>query len=865
MSRLLSADMKPPHPSRRSACILLLTVLLASCSPTAAAPFVKISDHPTSVLTAYPSLHAITKIQNKLYFSYGDWNDYPVVVLVAYDPSLNRWELVHSVSSDSVEMIKEINGSIYVPSCDPAHYEDGHDYSVRDPDGRWRRVLSIGNTHSFDFAQTSFGLYSSAGRVWHRPTGLGTWSALSGTFSDTYWCFELNDQIFTYARKTVGTISTDTSLMASTFNHTTKILNSGGQQFIFGLQGKTPGIAAFTSSNLVRFDGNTSTTILSNARGFGRDGDVLYAVPSSPLNVVNRYSNPTASGVPVATPIGYLSLPSSGITCMAVHAGRFYFGSPNGAFYVANADATDITLPAPTTVNLMPDSFGRALALSGDRLLVGAPDALQVYPLAGQAEFWSHETGAWVEGTNFVPSVPDFSGWFGKDVAHSGDLLAIVESGHDLSNRDRGANAKVHVWQEVGNVWQLRSSLALPFAHTAAFTTGHLLVGTSNPAANQDPGKPGIKPYAISRNTQGLASFTGQNQLQPVSTAYGYKAVARVCPVGNYCIAGYSGDVTRPNTGMISVHTLSGGSYLTVPTQEIAKTTAERFGNSLSAYDGFLAVGAPLDDVGAVNSGSVYLYGISPSGTPLTELQKIPCPNPETGAEFGYSVALHDGFLLVGCPNRKVNGLADRGAVYKYRRQPSGVWMLEGELAPPSASITEFGIEVACSESWLAAGSMECALGAEGLTERVALERYLPASAYARWIARYSSTYQKLGGEDPERDGIENLIEYVSNTNPLSAASAPAGLDVESQPSGMPVLTSDPENGMVHFTFVRPSNDPLLVLTVETSANLIDWAPEPAPPAVVEMGTTHSLMRVSVPFGGLKFWRLRVGYPSPVM
>jgi len=77
--------------------------------------------------------------------------------------------------------------------------------------------------------------------------------------------------------------------------------------------------------------------------------------------------------------------------------------------------------------------------------------------------------------------------------------------------------------------------------------------------------------------------------------------------------------------------------------------------------------------------------------------------------------------LLVGCPGRGVSGVRQRGAVYRFRRQADDQWLGLGEMEPPQASQTEFGIEVAVSAEWTAAGSLGSAAESTSLDSRVRL------------------------------------------------------------------------------------------------------------------------------------------------
>lgn len=76
---------------------------------------------------------------------------------------------------------------------------------------------------------------------------------------------------------------------------------------------------------------------------------------------------------------------------------------------MAAADGSEISVSPPTVEHRTYDQFGRGLAFSGQRLLVGAPDHSSTLPLAGRAELWAYSADAWQRETEWTPPVPDFS------------------------------------------------------------------------------------------------------------------------------------------------------------------------------------------------------------------------------------------------------------------------------------------------------------------------------------------------------------------------------------------------------------------------------------------------------------------------
>lgn len=99
------------------------------------------------------------------------------------------------------------------------------------------------------------------------------------------------------------------------------------------------------------------------------------------------------------------------------------------------------------------------------------------------------------------------------------------------------------------------------------------------------------------------------------------------------------------------------------------------FGSSVSVEGNSAAIGAPFDDQFGNDAGAVYFF--RRSGTDWLFEQKIGAASPVAGGEFGASVALSNGKVVIGSPGNN--------AVYVYRRQffaPtfSFRWQLDEEI-----------------------------------------------------------------------------------------------------------------------------------------------------------------------------------------
>jgi len=117
------------------------------------------------------------------------------------------------------------------------------------------------------------------------------------------------------------------------------------------------------------------------------------------------------------------------------------------------------------------------------------------------------------------------------------------------------------------------------------------------------------------------------------------------------------------------------------------------FGFSIAAWNGRLAVGAPLKNLGGVgpDAGGVYVFD------PATgeELFVIDNPEPDGNDSFGASVAALDDEILIGAPSN--HGPDDQlagGSVYIYRDPENRPWRIDNPR-PMSEQFGQFGDSIA--------------------------------------------------------------------------------------------------------------------------------------------------------------------------
>jgi len=122
--------------------------------------------------------------------------------------------------------------------------------------------------------------------------------------------------------------------------------------------------------------------------------------------------------------------------------------------------------------------------------------------------------------------------------------------------------------------------------------------------------------------------------------------------------------------------------------------TVGEFGFSVAISGSTVAVGAWSEDIGKVKTtGRVYTFDETTGGL----LRTFKSPNPQSGGQFGFSVAVSGTTLMIGARYETVAGL--RGAGHAYAFNPTTGTLIVTVSSPNPQSYGEFGFAVAVSGS----------------------------------------------------------------------------------------------------------------------------------------------------------------------
>ena len=168
---------------------------------------------------------------------------------------------------------------------------------------------------------------------------------------------------------------------------------------------------------------------------------------------------------------------------------------------------------------------------------------------------------------------------------------------------------------------------------------------------------------------------------------------------GDYAVVGEPyGDFGQTNAGAASIYkyqTLSGEWSVNNRISAPGPITGNLFGWSLAMEGDLLVVGAPgVNTTTTFNVGAVYIFAFNGSTYVYQETLRQPVEDEDQDDRFGYSVAISNGRIAVGC-----TGDDDRannaGAVYVFVDDPISGWTQETKLLPSSLMEEDvFGLSV---------------------------------------------------------------------------------------------------------------------------------------------------------------------------
>lgn len=297
------------------------------------------------------------------------------------------------------------------------------------------------------------------------------------------------------------------------------------------------------------------------------------------------------------------------------------------------------------------DYFGSSVAMSGDFLVVGAYfDDISGLTDIGSASIYKRNTNTdvWEFQTKLINPNPELGDWFGFSVAISGDYVIVGAPNDDEMGLVQTGSATIYKRNPNTNGWQFQGKLTnnLPaisdqFGWSVRITEDYAIIGAKR---DSEGGFTNNGSASIYKRNTSTSEWEFQTKLVHNAPANTDEFGSCVDISGSYAVVGTSLDDHNgfTNSGSVSVFrrnvTTGVWEFRTLLINKNPENNDE-FGTSVSISGDYVMVGTETDDEnGLINNGSVSVYKIF--GNTLLPIQKFSNPNALGSEYFGHSVSI---------------------------------------------------------------------------------------------------------------------------------------------------------------------------------------------------------------------------------
>ncbi len=355
--------------------------------------------------------------------------------------------------------------------------------------------------------------------------------------------------------------------------------------------------------------------------------------------------------------------------------------------------------PAWSAVKLDADSgvldsgFGRAVGISGDYAIVGAPrDAAEGEMRAGAAYLFRRENNLWDLDENLTAGDGAPSDFFGHSVAISGDWAIVGAPHHHGTAYGSGA---AYLYERGSAGWRFVKKLtASDGGRNDAFGYSVSISGeTAAVGAYRADGRGAVYVFV-----NGNSGWTQADKLTASDGGEGDDFGRSVAVSGDRVLVGaihHGGHGLR--SGAAYVYRRDGGQWMEEDElRPSGGSSDDFFGFSVSISDDWALIGASADDDRGTGAGAAYFF--QRTGTGWIQRTKL-VPSGESGDFFGRAVALSGKWAVVGADGTDKWG-ADSGAAYLMELKTSGWQQVEKMMPNDGRTGDRLGWSVAADEDW---------------------------------------------------------------------------------------------------------------------------------------------------------------------
>ena len=346
------------------------------------------------------------------------------------------------------------------------------------------------------------------------------------------------------------------------------------------------------------------------------------------------------------------------------------------------------------------DTFGASVAISGDTVVVGSPRERSEAPYSGAAYVFVRDGTTWTEQAFLKASNASDYDYFGTTVAVSGDRVVVGAPGENCSSTGVDGDQTAYDAYDADD-----SGAAYLFVRSGESWSQEAYLKASNAEAGDKFGS-AVAIYDQSVVVTAIQEDSSDTGVDGSQTSNG-----------------------APGSGAAYVFARNGTiweqqAYLKASNTE----TTDGFGHSVTVWDRTIAVGAIREDSAAagvdgygsdnsaLSAGAVYVFRWN--GLSWSHEAYLKASNTDPSDRFGYSVSTEDDLLVVGAPceesaavgidgDQSDNSVWWAGAAYLFEREAE-TWIQFAYLKPSNTTQEmRFGFSAALSGDTVLLGAPE--------------------------------------------------------------------------------------------------------------------------------------------------------------
>jgi hypothetical protein len=381
--------------------------------------------------------------------------------------------------------------------------------------------------------------------------------------------------------------------------------------------------------------------------------------------------NPTASDV--------------GLMVFDLDVNRLYLFDGQSWLPVTTGNIYDTPITSRTaTDGINGDFFGGSVAISGDYAIIGAGSkTVGGNTNQGVAYIFFRSGSAWTQQAQLMAIDGASGDHFGSSVSISGDYVLVGASGKTFGgNVGQGA---AYIFLRSGTTWTQQAKILSSdgaigdnFGNSVAISGDYALVGATFKSAGAGNLYVGAA-YIFFRSG---VTWTQQAKIMASDADISDYFGCSVAISGDYALVGaYQKSSSFGHLGTFHgaayIFLRSGTTWAQQAKLQAAGGVTGTFGTSVAISGDYAVIGDPRRVVGSLQTGVAYVF--SRTGASWTQQVLISAADAATSDNFGGSVSISGDYIIVGAPGKTIDGNANQGAAYLFKKNIS-VWEQKKKL-----------------------------------------------------------------------------------------------------------------------------------------------------------------------------------------